>query len=78
MDEARQDEVAAQARTCATCRAWVPMRAANPERGRCHRRAPVVVFAPETADLEGGTETAWPETAPDEFCCDWLPREPLR
>lgn len=60
---------------CGDCRAWLPTRAANPERGRCHRRAPVVVHAPETADMEAGELTVWPETAPDEGCWDHLPLE---
>lgn len=58
---------------CSTCRAWMPIMKANPPRGRCHRRAPLVVVQAHTTDLEELVETVWPETAPDEFCCDWLP-----
>lgn len=79
MDDARQDEAAGtHERVCSSCRAWVPMQSQHAEVGRCHRRAPLVIHGPETAELEAYTDTVWPETAPDEFCCEWLSREAPR
>jgi len=64
--------------TCVTCRAWVPIMTQHAEIGRCHRRPPQVVHGPETDTIEGYTDSVWPETAPDEFCCDFLPKEEPR
>ena len=74
----RTEAEVAQAQICSTCRAWVPIKSQHAEIGRCHRRAPLVVHGQETDTLEGYTDTVWPETMPDEFCCDWLSREPPR
>lgn len=76
---AEGEAVRAQERTCATCRAWVEPRVSTDDLGTCQRRSPQALPSPLREDVNRlSVWTVWPETAPGEFCCDWLPTEPPR
>ncbi len=58
---------------CKECRAWVP--AEKDESGQCRRKAPTKVYSGREyvgVGLKMKSYEGWPETAADEWCCEFV------